>query len=161
MNEYNDPIINSNGTVQNADKLITKSKQVGGYASGGFVSDIKKAVIANGDDLVTVNTLKVGEAVLTPEQTSVFKEFVASMPSMYDLSGMDSKRLISTGDVKQNVEYNVDFGGIEISIDKVVDYDDLIAKFQNSKKFENMVEAMTINKLNGGGKLGKYNVRWH
>lgn len=161
LNEYNDPIINSNGTVQNADKLITKSKQVGGYASGGFVSDIKKAVIANGDDLVTVNTLKVGEAVLTPEQTSVFKEFVASMPSMYDLSGMDSKRLISTGDVKQNVEYNVDFGGIEISIDKVVDYDDLIAKFQNSKKFENMVEAMTINKLNGGGKLGKYNVRWH
>lgn len=161
LNSNNDPIIRSDGTVQKVNKPVVKSKHVGGYTSGGFVSDIKKAIIANGDDMITVNTLKAGEAILTPEQTEYFKAFVAKLPQLYDLSQADIKDLISGDNVSQNIDYNVDFGGITIAIDKVEDYNDFVTKMQNDNKFEKMVQAMTIGKLNGGGNFGKYNVRWN
>ena len=118
-------------------------------------------MIVNGDDMITVNTLKSGEAILTPEQTEHFKAFVAKLPQLYDLSQTDIKDLISGDNVSQNIDYNVDFGGITIAIDKVEDYNDFVTKMQNDNKFEKMVQAMTIGKLNGGGNFGKYNVRWN
>lgn len=163
LNSNNDPIIQSDGTVQKVNKPVVKSKLVGGYASGGFVSDIKKAVIANGDDLVTVNTLKVGEAVLTPEQTSVFKEFVASMPSMYDLSGAQGylSHIISGGVTNESETNITNHFTIHNNIDHVDSYADILAEMQNDRKFEKMVQAMTFGQLGeNANRYKKFNYRW-
>jgi len=57
---------------------------------------------------------------------------------------------------------NVDVGGIEITIpiDHVLDYNDFVTRMQHDKKFEEMVMAMTVDKLGSGGKFGKYRNSW-
>lgn len=57
---------------------------------------------------------------------------------------------------------NVDVGGIEINIpiDHVLDYDDFVAKIQKDKRFEEMMTAMTVDRLSGGSKFGKYRNSW-
>jgi len=49
---------------------------------------------------------------------------------------------------------------ITIPIDKVEDYNDFVTKLQSDPKFEKMITAMTIGRLNGGSSLAKYNYKW-
>ena len=55
-----------------------------------------------------------------------------------------------------NVEINV-----PINIDHVQDYNDFVRQLQNDKKFENMVQDMTVGKLSGYGSLSKNKYIWH
>lgn len=57
---------------------------------------------------------------------------------------------------------NVDVGGIEINIpiDHVLDYDDFVTKIQKDKRFEEMMTAMTVDRLSGGSRFGKYRNSW-
>lgn len=56
---------------------------------------------------------------------------------------------------------NITFGDINIPIDHVDDYNDLMRKIQRDKKFEEMIMKMTIDRLGGGSPLDKYHVRWN
>ncbi|RKI36696.1 hypothetical protein D7V86_25320 [bacterium D16-51] len=58
-------------TSQEAEKICDALKDAG-FAEGGIVSEINKAVKENGDDGIA--TLKKGEAVLTQEQTEALQE---------------------------------------------------------------------------------------
>ena len=49
---------------------------------------------------------------------------------------------------------------ITIPIEKVEDYNDFVTQLQSDPKFEKMVQAMTIGRLNGGSPLDKYNYQW-
>ena len=49
---------------------------------------------------------------------------------------------------------------ITIPIEKVEDYNDFVTKLQEDGKFEKMIQAMTIGRINGGNALDKYKYRW-
>jgi len=57
--------------------------------------------------------------------------------------------------VKQDIHMENHF-----EIDHVDDYNDLMTKIQNDRKFEKMIQSMTIGRINGGGALDKYLVNW-
>ena len=56
-------------------------------------------------------------------------------------------------------EINCDYE-INIPIDHVDDYSDLMYKIQHDKKFEQMIQDMTVNRIFGGSKLAKYKQSW-
>jgi len=49
---------------------------------------------------------------------------------------------------------------ITIPIEKVEDYNDFVTKLQKDGKFEKMIQAMTIGRINGGSPLDKYKYQW-
>lgn len=52
------------------------------------------------------------------------------------------------------------FGDINIGIDHVENYDDFVYQLQHDKKFEGMIQAMTVQRLNGKSQLNKYGYSW-
>ena len=56
---------------------------VGGFSSGGYVAELQKIAMRNGDDMITVNTLKAGEAVLTEGQLGALSSVVDDASYLY------------------------------------------------------------------------------
>lgn len=48
---------------------------------------------------------------------------------------------------------------VNIGIEKVQDYNDLVRQMQKDKKFERLVQAMTVDQMVGKGKLSKYSIK--
>lgn len=135
-----------------------KGSKVVGYAHGGIIADLQKLAIGNGDDMITVNTLKKGEAILTPAQTVQFSKLAEHLPQLQgiiDTSSMINEMLAGndTNSVN-NIQYNV--GGISFPIDHVSDYNDLVAQMQRDARFERFIQSMTVDRIVGGSKFAKY-----
>ena len=56
--------------------------------------------------------------------------------------------------------HSVTFGDTNINIDHVDDYNDFVTKLQHDGKFEDMILAMTADRMLGGSSLGKYKNKW-
>lgn len=84
------------------------------------------------------------------------KQFMAQ-----NIGDIDSL-LSQTPDIKnvsnnRTVENNID---VNISIDKVQDFDDFIYKMQTSNKFEKLVQSMTIDRIAGKNSLKKHSIKF-
>ena len=126
-----------------------------GFAKGGFVSGMKKAAYRNGDDIVTFNSLKEGEAVLTQEQAAQFKALVNHLPALQSM--MDVGQQIRTMNHVTPSTGNIDVGGFNMTfqIDHVQDYNDLVRQMRNDKTFERMIKSITLDPLVGKSTLNK------
>ena len=136
--------------------------RIQGYSSGGYVAELQKIALRNGDDVVTVNTLKRGEAIMTPGQTAQFSKLVNNLPILHNIideNGYAAAITSATGSGHANVQY----GDINVTfpIDHIQDYNDFVSKLQKDTKFEKIIEDMTIGRLTGGSKLTKYHQRWN
>ena len=133
-------------------------RQLYGYSDGGFIADAQKTALENGDDIVTVNTLKKGEAILTPEQAQQFSGLVDNLPMLQGIVDM-SKQL--AGLSSTNISSGVTIGDVSfnIPIDHVENYDDFVAQLRSDDQFERLIQSMTVDRIAGGSKLSKYRVR--
>lgn len=59
-----------------------------------------------------------------------------------------------------NQSNNVDLGGININIDHVQDYNDLVTQMRNDPKFEKMMSDMIIGRIYTGNPFIKYRTSW-
>lgn len=59
-----------------------------------------------------------------------------------------------------NKSYDAKFGDINISIDHVENYDDLVNKMRSDGRFEKMVQAMTVDRVVGRSSLAKNKYTW-
>lgn len=137
------------------------ANSVQGYSSGGYVAELQKIAMQNGDDVITVNTLKKGESVLTSEQTQALMSMASDLPLMRNI--LRSGKLMSSVSgqtIHQSQNVNQSFGDLNIMIDHVEDYNDLVTKMRDDPKFERLIQAMTIDRMAGKGNLSKYNCRW-
>ena len=138
-----------------------------GYSQGGVVSadDIEKQVKANGDKvLISANP---GEGLLTPIQTELFSDFVNN--GLQDLvSATDMlKPLIDLPKIPniQPVRNSNQVVQIDnITLPNVTNYDEfktqMFRDMQSDRKFEGMIQDMTVNRLSGGNSLSKYRHRF-
>lgn len=149
------------GTASQNAKLLKKMKSIG-YSKGGFVADLQKIAVSNGDDIITINTLKRGEAVLTPEQAAQFKKLVSYFPDISEF--IDFSKYISNIPIDS---IGTQIGDISIApyfnilIDRVEDYNDFVTKLQHDKQFEKMIRSMSVDLLAGGNTLAKNKFKWH
>ena len=160
-------MIVENGDSNSHMSNSSMSNYIYGFASGGRVSDAKKILRRNGDDYITVNTLKKGETVLTPPQARQFDSLVANLPQLQGLVNtsqyMNSIRSINSnsssipgigGNIGQ-IQYDTD-----IHLEGITDYEEFISRMKSDDKFEKMLLDMTVNRLNGQSKLSKKKYTW-
>ena len=111
---------NGNAKLKSATKALngvwipkSKLKYLQGFSQGGRVGDLQNIVRMNGDDGVTINTLKKGEEVLTPYNADLFDQFVDFLPDLVDYNNnlVDMLRptnvpatKVRTGDLTLNID---------------------------------------------------------
>lgn len=78
------------------------------------------------------------------------------------LSGITdiSRKLAELKNNTVSQSHSVTFGDTNINIDHVDDYNDFVTKLQHDGKFEDMILAMTADRMLGGSSLGKYKSKW-
>ena len=95
------------------NKMLKKLKQVG-YSQGGVVGALQRIPGENGDEGWA--TLKRGEAILTPEQTEMFKQFTSYLPEFNNPTKFDN--IAKNYDVSKFVQKpKLDMGGINVTVE--------------------------------------------
>lgn len=152
LNDNNDPVIDSNGNVSTGQDGSGVRSKVFGVADGGHVADIKKAAIRNGDNIITVNTLRKGESVLTPQQTQWFQEYADNMPALSKLIDIQSAVPLRNIQPAFNFDVNMTYAP-QFNVGNVNDYNDIRDRLLNDRALPQAVRAMTVDMLNGGSSL--------
>ena len=151
-----------NGTTDSSRYMARNVKK---YASGGLVNYTGLARVDG--------TYSKPEAFLNAEDTKNIYNLVAQLRSngSFDIysktltaiaaknaSELSSRVSNSKSDLLgRNINLENHFS---IAIDHVDDYNDLVTKLQSDRKFENMIQDMTVNRLMGNNSLTKHKYTW-
>ena len=141
------------------------------YATGGLIdytgiaqvdgTPTKPELVLNAND--TQNFLKFNDEIrrLSDVQrdgnyNQMINNIRVPMPQMADTSDMIkrvSQQTIHDVDNHINIENN-------FAIDHVQDYNDLVTRLRNDRKFERMIQDITLGRINGKGMYTKYSYSW-
>lgn len=125
--------------------MLQKYRKIKGYASGGIVGDIENIIRGNGDDHLTVNTLKKGEAVLDPSTTKIIQKLNTTAPMINNIvNGM-----------REGGNIKVDSVHVDINLPNVKSYKDFRNELINDKQFDKAINDMVSTTLMGGNSLSK------
>ena len=143
----------------------SKNYKTQGYADGGFIAGLKKVTFENNDDMITVNTLKKGEAVLTPEQTQMLTKIASMSTNLYN-AALNASTIPSltkmlnaqpSGDVTSVAAPNIN---VTFSLPNVTNYQEFMNQMQKDKQYERMMKDMVLGCISGKNSLAKNNYRW-
>lgn len=131
-----------------------------GYSKGGYVAELQKIAMRNGDDVVTINTLKRGEAVLTSDQAVQFSKLVNSLPVLHKMMNGGYTPITISGVAEGHGGVQCGDINVTIPIDHVQDYNDFVSQIQGDERFERFIKSITLDRMIGGSKLSKYKQKW-
>lgn len=152
-----------------------KKSDVKAYKTGGLVDYTglaqvdgtpgKPELMLNAED--TKNFLELRDVL----REMALQELSIGSKSVNADYGIDaSPRLTGITDISRKLaelknntvsqSHSVTFGDTNINIDHVDDYNDFVTKLQHDRKFEDMILAMTADRMLGGSSLGKYKNKW-
>ena len=143
------------------------------YATGGLIdytgiaqvdgTPTKPELVLNAND--TQNFLQFNDEIkrLSDVQrdgnyNQMINNIRVPMPQIADTSSMVesiSQQTINNINNPIHIENNFD-----IPIEKVEDYNDFVSKLQSDKKVEQMIQNMTIGRINGGSSFTKHKYNW-
>lgn len=147
--------VKQDGNYKKSGKLAKKLHSIGlkGFSKGGVVSvdSLNKQIRANGDDGLA--SVKNGEAILTPAQTEMFKQFVENMQG--NLPQQNHKMSNNLANLAKVIPNNVDYGGVNFNfeLNNVTNGDEFIREIQTNQKMQKALQSVTVDKINGGGRL--------
>lgn len=122
------------------------------FAKGGRIGSL---INRTGEDGFVL--ARSGEAILTAAQAEQFAELVGKLDRLnYTLDIPEYLSRLSWNTAKTDAgKPNYTFE-TNIAIDHVEDYDDLVAKMKTDRRFEKLVQSMTVDRTVGGSSLRKY-----
>lgn len=151
--------------------------QIEGYAKGtrninrnkwvrvnekGDELTVSEGTITTGDGTV-LRKVHPGDAIFTKAMTgNLFKlaENADKLLAQDHLKSLIGDSNLPTSTPTQNsTDINQQFD-ITIAIDKVMDYNDLVAKMQSDKKFTKLMQSIVLDPLVGKGNLAKYRIKF-
>ncbi len=144
-----------------------KKGDVKAYKTGGLVdytglaqldgTPNKPELVLNAND--TKNFLALTEALRSMSASSLMPkdfEYPNNLTEIHNISDIVSRsRNFSDA-------HEVTFGdiNIEIPIEHVDDYNDIVSQMQKDNRFANMIKDMTVNQVMGGNSLAKHRHQW-
>lgn len=162
------------GTIKKPTKTVTSNSGGSGkqqylyniatrYANGGNVSSKTKSPFDDfaksiGED--TTVAVQEGERILTPVQNEAFETLVANL-SKFDASQLYQTPTIPklSNPVLNNIgTTNNNDIRMEIVLPYVKNYDDFVNQLQKDKRFEKIVQSMTVDTISGRSSYSK--MKW-
>lgn len=164
--------ISTGNKLGNGDLGWVTLEQLRGYKNGtnavesdrlAWMNEFdKKEVVIRKKDKAILGNFEKGDAILDSNTLSNLLNMARNPKQFMAQNIGDIDSLLSQApDVKnisdnRNIQNNID---VNISIDKVQDYNDFIRKFQTDNKFEKLIETIALNKISGRGSLSKFNIK--
>ena len=139
-------------------KSVGDIKHVGGFKTGG----IAKLVKSRGEDGIAM--VRNGEGLVAPEHVLAIQELLDTVPLVNDMFKplIDAPKLPNLTPVNNAANNILQID--TLTLPNVTNWDEFRDKMykdmQSNKKFEGMVQDMSINQVSGGGRLSKYNRRF-
>ena len=157
-------MVKKNSELLNAMKELKEKngnaniKHVGGFKTGG----IAKLIKSRGEDGLML--ARNGEGFVSPEHVPAIQELLDTVPLMNNMF----KPLVEAPKIPNLTPVNNAANNIlqidTLTLPNVTNWDEFRDKMykdmQSNKKFEGMVQDMSINQVSGGGRLSKYNRRF-
>ena len=155
----------SKNTTVSGKGSKSKNYKAQGYANGGFIAGLKKVTFDNGDDMITVNTLKKGEAVLTPEQTRILTKIASVSSNLYDAALSASTipsltKMLTVQPSSNMTSVEVPNINVTFSLPNVTNYQEFMNQMQKDKQYERMMKDMVLGCISGKNSLSKNNYHW-
>lgn len=146
------------------ETALANLKAIRGYASGTRrVQDDdyywtqeglgKNELIQRKSDGAMLTRLGKGDMVFSSDMTKRLWELAKNPAPYVNTDG------IKTPNISSNVTYGDSNVDITFNVPNVTNAEDFMKTLQKSKKFEQIVQSMTIGRISGKGKLNKYSTR--
>ncbi|MBQ7066344.1 MAG: hypothetical protein IJN92_05945 [Lachnospiraceae bacterium] len=133
-----------------------------GFSKGGVVKvdDIEKQVKANGDNVLI--SARKDETILSPAQSEMFKKFTDNLPQLNMTAEMFNNTVTLPKIPDMTPIRNMGNNVLQIdtvTLPNVTNWEEFKDKMykdmQSNRKFEGLVQDVSINRLSGGGRLSK------
>lgn len=146
-----------------------KKGDVKAYKTGGLVDYTglaqldgtpgKPELVLNSKDTDNFIGLRDALRAMASQPLTMDKSYAGYAPAFSGLTDISGKLASVSGAVGNAGTTYGDFN-ITIPIDHVEDYNDFVTQLQRDPKFEQMIQAMTTDILDGGSPLSKYKYHW-
>lgn len=119
-----------------------------GFKQGGTIGKLIRS--AGEDGFVLART---GEEILSKEKLIMLKDALQYIPQNYNIASTSLPKFTQKAS-NSSVDVKVDFGGI--TMNGVNNPEEFVTELQKSKRFEKIVQSITVDTAMGKNSLGKY-----
>lgn len=143
---------------------LLKKLKAKGYASGTpnvpkeddyWTNEQGQEYIIRKSDGAMLQRLFPGDKVLNAQSSENIYNFAANPQKFVDA--------LNVGNIPSSVKNSSTSVGdmtVNINLPNVTQYEEFVSQLQRDKKFEGMIQSMTIGRINGSSKLGKYKTKF-
>lgn len=156
-------------SANSVEALVKKKavKQAYGFKKGVYnISDSqfawtqedgKQEYIVRKSDGAILTPLNKGDSVLNSRMTdNIWK--MANNPSQYILDHLSKLQGVDVSRISPSVQTINNQIDLDVTLPNVTNYDEFVRQAQKDPKFEKLIQAMTIGRVNGKSSLSKYNI---
>lgn len=127
-------------------------------AENAWVNELGSESIVKPSENAIVTHIAKGDSVLTADATRNIWD-MASDPSDFISKNLFSNGILSGIEPYVNVD-NSKIEKVEFILPNVQNYEDIMNRAKKDRKFEGMIQAMTVRRLTGGSALAHYKYSW-
>lgn len=135
------------GSASQNNWMISEMKKHG-FKQGGTIG---KLIRSTGEDGFVL--ARTGEEILSKEKLIMLKDALQYIPQNYNIASTSLPKFTQKAS-NSSVDVKVDFGGI--TMNGVNNPEEFVTELQKSKRFEKIVQSITVDTAMGKNSLGKY-----
>lgn len=135
------------GSASQNSWMISEMKKHG-FKQGGTIG---KLIRSTGEDGFVL--ARTGEEILSKEKIIMLKDALQYIPQNYNIASTSLPKFTQKAS-NSSVDVKVDFGGI--TMNGVNNPEEFVTELQKSKRFEKIVQSITVDTAMGKNSLGKY-----
>lgn len=135
------------GSTSQNTWMISEMKKHG-FKQGGTIG---KLIRSTGEDGFVL--ARTGEEILSKEKLIMLKDALQYIPQNYNIASTSLPKFTQKAS-NSSVDVKVDFGGI--TMNGVNNPEEFVTELQKSKRFEKIVQSITVDTAMGKNSLGKY-----
>lgn len=135
------------GSASQNNWMISEMKKHG-FKQGGTIG---KLIRSTGEDGFVL--ARTGEEILSKEKLIMLKDALQYIPQNYNIASTSLPKFTQKTS-NSSVDVKVDFGGI--TMNGVNNPEEFVTELQKSKRFEKIVQSITVDTAMGKNSLGKY-----
>lgn len=135
------------GSASQNNWMISEMKKHG-FKQGGTIG---KLIRSTGEDGFIL--ARTGEEILSKEKLIMLKDALQYIPQNFNIASTSLPKFTQKAS-NSSVDVKVDFGGI--TMNGVNNPEEFVTELQKSKRFEKIVQSITVDTAMGKNSLGKY-----
>lgn len=135
------------GSASQNNWMISEMKKHG-FKQGGTIGELLRGTGEDGFVLA-----RTGEEILSKEKLIMLKDALQYIPQNFNIASTSLPKFTQKAS-NSSVDVKVDFGGI--TMNGVNNPEEFVTELQKSKRFEKIVQSITVDTAMGKNSLGKY-----